>query len=115
MGAGALAAPMAGSIVEGVGAYKEGEAENKMAQYNVQLDKAKAKQIIAVTQAKQQKQAEAANRHAGSMEAGMAASGAVSTQGSPLLMIAKQASESELTNLNIGYEGAIGAPRSQED
>ena len=41
----------------------------------------------------------------------MAATGVVTTEGSPLMVMAKQASQDELTNLNIGYEGAI---KSQE-
>lgn len=96
-----------GQVYSGISAQQEGAAENKMAKYNAALEKQKAKQIEKVTAIKQQRQAEAASRLASSQEAGIGASGVVSTQGSPLLIEAKQASQSELENLDIGYEGQI--------
>jgi hypothetical protein len=100
-------------IYEGISAYQEGAAEKKMSDYNAALEEQKAKQIEAVTGLKQQRQAELASREASTMEVGVAVSGAVSTQGSPLLMQAKQASESELENLMIGYGGGVQAAQAR--
>jgi hypothetical protein len=49
------------------------------------------------------------------MQAGMGEAGAVTTVGTPLLIQAKQASELELKNLMIGYEGATEAARARSE
>jgi hypothetical protein len=95
----------AGSIQGGMAAEAEGKSQQNMANYNAALQEREAQQIEARTALQQKQQAEAADRAASTMRAGLGASGAVTTAGSPLLIQAEQASQSELENLLTGYQG----------
>jgi hypothetical protein len=95
----------AGQIQGGMAAEAEGKSQQNMANYNAALQEREAKSIEARTALQQKQQAETADREASTLRAGLGASGAVSTAGSPLMIMAKQASEAELENLNIGYQG----------
>lgn len=105
----------AGAIMEAKAGSDEAKGQAAMADYNAQVSEQNAKQIEAKTAFDQNREAEAASRRQSSLQAGLGASGAVTTEGSPLLLQAKQASEDELSNLMIGSEGAIaaGQQRSQ--
>ena len=103
----------AGKIQQGQVAAQEGAASQKLSQYNAALQEREAQAIEAKTAIDQKKQAEEADRGMSTMRAGLGASGAVMTAGSPLLIQAKQASENELTNLGIGQEGALAAGRAR--
>jgi len=122
MGISALlktAAPLAGpvgvglavgsEIYGGLEAARAGKETEALSEYNAAVSESQAKQVEAVTGIKQQRAAEEASRTASTIEAGLGAAGAVTTAGSPLMIQAKQASESELENLMIGYEGAAEA------
>jgi len=83
----------------------QAESEQNIANYNAQIQEREAKAIEQRTALEQRRQAEEAARQQSTLEAGSGAAGAVSTAGAPLMLQAKQASESELENLNIGYTG----------
>jgi hypothetical protein len=101
----ALAAVAAGQIKAGQDAAVEGKSRQNIANYNAQVQRNESKAIEQRTAVAQRKQAEAAERRQSTLEAGLGEAGAVTTAGSPLLLQAKQASESELENLNIGFTG----------
>lgn len=89
---------------------QEGEDYAAMMEYNAKVKEAeakqlelKSKQIAEKGKYDSQRQAEAADRQMSALKAGLGASGAVPTAGTPLLIQAKQASELELDNLMIGY------------
>jgi len=94
-----------GQIQAGQAASVEAESAQNIANYNAQIQEREAKAIEQRTALEQRKQAEAAARQQSALEAGLGAAGAVSTAGAPLMLQAKQASESELANLMIGYTG----------
>jgi hypothetical protein len=100
-------------IMGGRAAAAEGKSEAAMANYNADVMEQQAKATEQKTAFEQQRESEAARRRQSSLEASLAATGAISTEGSPLLIKAKQASEDELTNLMIGYEGATEASRAR--
>ena len=94
-----------GQIKAGQAASAEGKSQQNIDIYNAQVQEREAKAIEQRTAVEQRRQAEAAERRQSTLEAGLGEAGAVSTAGAPLLLQAKQASESELANLNIGYTG----------
>jgi hypothetical protein len=96
----------AGSIQGGMAAEAEGKSQQNMANYNAALQEREAKSIEARTALQQKQQAEASDRAQSTMRAGLGASGAVTTAGSPLLIQAEQASQAEMENLMIGYQGS---------
>lgn len=100
---------MMGSIASGYFGALEAKNQAKIALYNSKVEEQAAKTAELVGAYKSVKEAEAAERRKSSLEAGIGASGAVTTEGSPLLIQAKQASESELSNLMIGYETNLEA------
>jgi hypothetical protein len=102
-----------GQIQGGMAAEAEGKSQQNLAQYNAALQEREAQQIEQRTALQQKQQAEAADRAQSTMRAGLGASGAVSTEGSPLMIQAKQASEAELENLNIGFQGSEEALASR--
>lgn len=105
----------AGQLQAGQAASSEAKSQQAMSEYNAKLEERNAKNIEAKTAFDQRRQAEEANRRMSSLRAGFGASGAVSTAGSPLLIQATQAKESELENAMIGYQGMeeATAARSQ--
>lgn len=103
----------AGTGLAMAGQMEAAQAAEATAKYNQRLQEQQAREIERRTQFQQQRQAEAAQRVEGRMRAAMGKAGAVSTVGSPLLLQAKQASESELENLLIGREGYISAEQAR--
>ena len=98
------------------GGYAEQAEQKSLAaidKYNAAVYEQQAKAIEAKTGFEQTRAAEVGERTGSTMRAEIGASGAVSTTGSPLLAQAKQASESELQNLMIGYEGMTEAARAR--
>ena len=94
-----------GQFKAGQAASAEGKSQQNIANYNAQVQEREAKAIEQRTAVEQRRQTEAAERRQSTLEAGIGAAGAVATAGSPLLLQARQASESELANLNIGFTG----------
>lgn len=112
--AGAVAAARGQRYAAEVAAA-EAESQAALANYNAQLAEREAQAIEQKTKYEQQKQAEEAERRMGALEAGLGAAGAVTTTGTPLLIQAKQASEFELENLMIGYEGETEAAKARSE
>lgn len=108
---GALAA--GGAIYGGVAAQKERKFAAAMSEYNAKVAKVEGEAIDRKAAYEQKRQAQEAARTMGTLVAGLGASGAIPSEGTPLLLQAKQASELELENLMIGYEGKIGVSRAK--
>lgn len=102
-----------GMFQQGQAAAAEARAQQQVAQYNAKVAEREAQAIEQKTAFEQQRQAEEAARIEGSLRANLGASGAVPSEGTPLMLQSKQAAESELDNLMIGYEGQIGAGRAR--
>lgn len=111
--AGGIALAAVGQIGAGNAAAAQAEGQAAVANYNAKVQEQEARSQEAQATFRQRRQAEEAARIASSLQAGLGASGAVSSEGTPLLIQAKQAAESELDNLLIGYEGQLGASRSR--
>ncbi len=102
-----------GGIYEGMAASAEGKSEQNMAKYSALIEQQRADAIEKETAIKQKRQAQAAARKRSTLLAGLGASGAVTTTGAPLELLAAQAKESEQEILDIGYEGATAASRAR--
>lgn len=102
-----------GQIQQGQAAEAEEKSASNIANYNAQVQEREAQAVEQRTALEQRRQAEAASRQMGTLRANLGAGGAVMTSGSPLMIQAKQASESELENLMIGYEGRTEASRAR--
>jgi hypothetical protein len=102
-----------GAVYQGMAANTEGKSAQNMADYNADLAKQEAKAIEARGAVEQRLQAEEAARSLSSTKAGLGASGAVTTAGSPLLIQATQAAESEMDNLWMGYNTAVDASQAR--
>jgi hypothetical protein len=98
---------------QGQAASAQAQGQQAMSNYNAQVAEQEAKATEARAGYESRQQAEQANRYASSMQAAIGASGTVSTAGTPLLIQAKQAAQSELENLMIGYSGQVGADRAR--
>ena len=91
---------------------QQAKGQQAMALYNSKLQEREAQAIERFTTFKQKRQAKEAERVRSWMQAEFGVSGAVSDIGTPLVIQARQAEESELDNLLIGYEGRIGSSRA---
>jgi len=107
-GAGLMAG---GQLYQGEAARQEAKSAANMSKYNAALADQEAKQVEAKTALEQRRQVEASDRQMGTLAANLGASGAITTEGAPLLIQAKQAAEFELDNMLMGYEGATQAAR----
>jgi len=94
-----------GQVYGAISGYQSATGEQKQQDMETRRLNQEAKQTEAVTGFKQTREAETGARELSSMEASAAAGGAVSTQGAPLMAMAKQSAENTLKNLMIGYEG----------
>jgi regulator of protease activity HflC (stomatin/prohibitin superfamily) len=101
-----------GALGQGQTAAADARAQAAVMEYNARVQEQEARAIRAQAEYKAKRQAEEAARYASSLRAGMAASGVVTSEGTPLMIEAKQAAESELENLMIGYQGQVGANRA---
>ena len=109
----AVGAMVGSQVYQGMAASAQGKSEQNMANYNAQIQQQQADAIEKETAIKQKRQAQAAERKRSSLLAGLGASGAVTTRGAPLELMAAQAKESEQKVLDIGYEGATAASRAR--
>jgi hypothetical protein len=114
MVAGTLAAA-GGQVYSGMAANAEGKDAQKIQEYNARVNEQKAKAIEQKTAFDQRRQAEQSAREMSSLTAGIGASGATMSEGTPLLIASKQASELELENAMIGYEGGIAATQARNE
>jgi hypothetical protein len=105
----------AGSIQQGQAAKAEAESQKNMSDYNAKLAEREAQAIDEKTKFDKSREAEAGAERMSSLKAALGASGAVSSAGSPLLIMAKQASENELAQLGISEEGRLAAQRARSE
>lgn len=113
----AVGAMAGGQIYSGMAANAEGKSAQNMANYNAALAEREAVATEQKTAYKQKLQAEEAERRMSTLRAGLGASGAVTSSGSPLMIQSQQASEFEMENLMTGYQGRQEATalRSEAD
>jgi hypothetical protein len=104
-----------GQVYSGMAANAEGKDAQKIAEYNAKVNEQQAKAIEQKTIFDQRRQAEASEREMSSLTAGIGASGATMSEGTPLLIASKQASELDLENQMIGYEGGIAAQQARNE
>ncbi len=102
-----------GMVAQGMAASAEAKSQQAIAEYNAKVQAREAKAIEARTAFAQRRQVEAGRRTMATMRARMGKAGVVAGAGTPLLIQAKQASELELENLVIGFEGGIEAGRAK--
>lgn len=107
----------AGAIGAGISAYssiQEGAAQNRIAQYNAQIQEqqANATALQAANKAMGQRQQD--QQILARQRAGFAASGVVADTGSPLLVEAKQAGYLEMAALQTQQAGAIESQNDQQ-
>ncbi len=107
------AASAGGQIYSGMAANSEGKSAQNMAEYNAKLQEREAQAIEQRSAIEQKRQAQAAARQRSTMIAGMAKSGNVISEGSPLQILSEQAGESELENMMLGYNSAVEAQRAR--
>ncbi len=103
----------AGMVQQGMAASAEAKSAEALAEYNAKVQAREARAIEQRTAFAQTRQAKAGARTMATMRARMGKAGVVAGAGTPLLIQAKQASELELENLMIGFEGGIEAGRAR--
>lgn len=101
----AVPALIAGIGLQAYGQYQAGEEANAVAKYNQQVKEREAQAAEQEAMIQSKKQAQAAARQMSTLRNQLGASGAVTSEGSPLEIIGEQAKQSELENLEIGYQG----------
>lgn len=103
----------AGQIQAGRHARAEAKSAQSIANYNAAVQEQEAKAIEQKSRFEQIRQAKAAERIKGRLRAELAASGARTDVGTPLLLAEEQAAELELESYLIGYEARTGARRAR--
>lgn len=104
-----------GQVYGGISAYGESKDEAKIAKDKAAVKEQEVKTIEAKTGFDVMRAAEEGERTQQTLQTNIGASGAVPTMDSPLLAQAVQASENNLKNLMIGYEGRISAQRARTE
>jgi hypothetical protein len=105
----------AGTLFGAYGQYQAGEESAAVAKYNQQVKEREAQAAEQRSLIESRKQARAAARKMSELQAGLGASGALTTSGAPLKIMSEQAKESELENLEIGLEGSTEAQRLRSE
>lgn len=102
-----LAVPLmlAGTAVSAYGQYQQGQAASAEAKYQAQVQERQAQAAEQRTQLEQRRQAEQASRQKGALAAQLGASGAVTTAGAPLMIMAEQARQEDIEQGMIGWQG----------
>lgn len=117
MGVGAaIAAATLSAIGTGVSAYssyQSGKAQQAAANYNAKLAENEALAAEQATRAETQRMRTQAKRTSASQRASYAKSGAVISEGTPLITMAEQAGEMELDILNTQRTGYNSAQASR--
>ena len=103
----------AGLVQQGRAAKAQSESQAAMSQYNARVQEREAQAQQQYARFQQSRQAKESQRLKSSMQARMGMSGVDTSAGTPLLIQATQAEQSELDNLLIGYQGRVGAGRAR--
>lgn len=96
---------LAGVGLQAWGQKSAGDESAAVAKYNQQVKEREAQAAEQQARIESRKQAQEASRKMSELRAGLGASGAVTTAGTPLEIMAEQSRQSELENREIGYEG----------
>jgi len=111
LGGLAIGTQLVGGIMSAQAQAQQGKDQESVMRYNAAVKEQEAKQLEAKAVIDSQRQAEQAERVRSNLRAQLGASGAVVSEGTPLLLQAKQASELEYDNLMIGYNANVDATR----
>lgn len=95
--------------MQGRAAAAEAQSQQAIAEYNAQVMRQQAKAEEAKAAYEARMVAEAGHRYESSLRAGLGASGAVVSAGTPLMIQARQAAETELEAAMAGYKGQVAA------
>jgi hypothetical protein len=98
---------VAGIYGQGQAAASQAKGQQAVSEYNAKVQQQQAQAEAQATKYKGERLAEAQDRQASSLLAQAGAGGVVPSAGSPLLVQAKQAGQSELDRLILGYESGI--------
>jgi len=109
----ALAAVIAGTATAAYGQYQAGQAQKAAMDYNAKLAENEAIAKEQATRAETQRMRAQAERAKASQRAAYAKTGAVISEGTPLLSMAEQAGLMELDILNMQRTGAMSAQASR--
>ena len=99
----------AGAVYQGMAESANAKSQANLAEYNAKVQENNARAIEQRTIVASRQQAEAGARAMGTMRAGIAKSGVVMTEGSPLLALAEQEVQNVNENQMIGYQGVVSA------
>ena len=94
-------------------AAAEAAGQQQIANYNGQVAGQNAAATRQQAVYRQQLQSQEASRQESRIRAAAGASGFVTTTGSPLVALATQKTQDQLSNLMIGYQGQIGVSQAQ--
>lgn len=114
LGIAAIGTMVAGGVMSAQAQMQAGKDQEALAKYNARIKAEEAKQAEARGIFESQRQAEEAQRIKSNLRANIAGSGALPTEGTPLLLEAKQSTELELDNLMIGYNALTDAQRLRQ-
>jgi len=110
----ATAAVMAaGAIYQGMAESTAAESQAALAEYNASVQENEARSIEQRTILESRKQAEESARRMGTMRAAIGKTGAVATEGSPLMAMAEQGVQDVNENQMIGYRGVVAAQEAR--
>lgn len=96
---------LAGIGMQAWGQKSAGDESAAVAKYNQQVKEREAQAAEQRAKIESRKQALESSRKMSELRAGLGASGAVTTAGAPLEIMAEQSRQSDLSNREIGYEG----------
>ena len=111
-GAGMMAGA---SILQGFMASRNKKNEAAVAKYNAAVAREDKKAIEYQTKFMSERQAEEGERTQADLESGIGGSGTVSTQGANYLALALQASETDLRNFLLNFQGRIEAGKAESE
>jgi hypothetical protein len=100
-----------GMIGQGAAASSQAKGQAAVAEYNAKVAEQEAAAERQANLYRQKKMAESAGRYGSGMRAAYGASGVVPSEGTPLLVQAKQAAEDDLDQLMASYEADISERR----
>jgi hypothetical protein len=110
----AIGLGVVGTGVAAIGAFEQGQAasdaakgQQAIALYNQKVADQQATAQGQAAAVQQERAAEAADRLKGQQRAALGASGAVPSEGTPLMIQAQQAAQSDLDQLMMGYNADI--------
>lgn len=109
--AASTAVGVASAIQQGRVARAQAKAQSQMEEYNRDAAERDARAAEAKTRFDQIRQQQYGRRVMGRLKAKLGASGALTSEGAPLMLLASQAAELALENALIGVEGRTQAGR----